>query len=364
MNDDITLISSDPQEILDGILKIYKDKTGITLPISDPRKIDYNVIAYYISTVRAYMNEVAKQNFLRFAAGARLDLKGEIYGNKGLRTPEGAARTTIRCFMQSVQNRDIIIPAGTRFIKDTYVFSSLAEGIIKIGQLYTDIIVECNIPGFVPKYTHGEINEIIDIFDNYSSCENITEVIGGVNVEDDDEYRKRLREVPESFSTAGPSSSYKFWIKSSSSLVKDVEIKSPNPCYIDIYLIGENGDFISEEIKEKILFDLQDKRPQGDRVEIKNPAKIDFSINLTYFINKFDEGRAFIIDNEIKKNINDYIKNISSKMGADIDQQDIITICKNSGAKRIIINSPENINISEIEIGNCKNITINSGGIE
>lgn len=362
--DDIVFITSDPQEALNTILKIYKDKTGINLPAADPRRIDYDVISYYISQVRASMNEAVKQNFLRYATGVRLDLKGELYGTVGDRIPQGIARTTIRCNIQAIQNRDIVIPKGTRFIKDTYVFSNVGEGIIKRGETYTDIIVECNVPGFVPEYDIGEIKDIIDMFDFYESCSNITKVSGGVDTEEDESYRERLREVPESFSTAGPEGAYEFWVRKSSSLIKDVKVKSPNPCYIDIYITGALGEDIPEEIKQQVLKDLVAKRPMGDKVEIKNPGKVNFTVDITYYIHSRDEGKALLIDKAIKANISNYIHEVCSRLGEDIDQQEIITICKNSGAKRIVINQPSNISISDIQIGKCSSINIASGGME
>ncbi|MEG0237175.1 MAG: baseplate J/gp47 family protein [Cetobacterium sp.] len=362
---DIVFITSDPQEVLDEILKIYKEKTGITLPSADPRRIDYDTIAYYLSQIRASMNESIKQNFLRYATGARLDLKGEIYGTAGERIPQGIATTTIRCNIQTLQNRDIIIPKGTRFIKDTYVFSSIGEGVIKRGEKYTDIIVECNASGFVPQYDTGEIKDIIDMFDFYESCLNITKVVGGADEEDDTSYKERLREVPESFSTAGPYAAYEFWVRKFSSLIKDVHIDSPNPCFIDIYIIGALGENISQEIKSKVLTELNAKRPLGDRVQILDPGKINFEIDITYYIHSRDEGKASLIDKNIKDNINLYIADVTSKIGEDIDYQEIITICKNSGAKRVIIRQPtDNIAVAETQIAKCTNISIVSGGIE
>ncbi|MGL5571072.1 baseplate assembly protein [Cetobacterium sp.] len=363
--DDIVFITSDPQEVLNGMLEFYREETGISLPLADPRKIDYNVVAYIVSQTRAAMNEAVKQNFLRFATGARLDLKGEIYGSSGERIPEGVATTTIRCNIQTMQNRDIVIPKGTRFIKDTYVFSSVAESVVKQGEKYTDVIVECNTSGFVPQYDIGEIKDIIDIFDFYESCSNITKVIGGVDAEDDISYKERLMEVPESFSTAGPYGAYEFWVRKYSSLIKDVYVDSPNPCYIDIYVIGALGENIPQEIKTRVLVELNTKRPMGDRIQILDPQEINFEIDITYYIHSRDEGRASLIDKNIKENINAYLYSATSKIGEDIDYQEIITICKNSGAKRVIIRQPvDNISIAKTQIAKCTTINIVSGGIE
>ncbi|HEY4533581.1 MAG TPA: hypothetical protein VIG61_05435, partial [Fusobacterium sp.] len=75
---DITIIPYDPYDIYEDIKKIYKEESGgIELTETEPRAIDYRVLALYLSSVKAEMNDVAKQNYLRWARDDRLDLKGE-----------------------------------------------------------------------------------------------------------------------------------------------------------------------------------------------------------------------------------------------------------------------------------------------
>src|SRR3712207_2556364 len=108
---DITIIPYDPYDIYEDIKKIYKEESGgIELTETEPRAIDYRVLALYLSSVKAEMNDVAKQNYLRWARDDRLDLKGEIYGSKGSRITPGKARTTMRCEIEEIKNRDIVIP--------------------------------------------------------------------------------------------------------------------------------------------------------------------------------------------------------------------------------------------------------------
>lgn len=365
-DEEIIIIEYDPVKVMEDIKQIYEEKTGNTLAESEPRWIDYHVIAAYISSIKAEMNDVAKQNYLRYARGKRLELKGELYGERGGKIKAGKARTTMRCYIQEAKSRKIIIPAGTRFVKDAYVFSSLNEAVIEAGTLYADTIVECLTEGYVPIFDIGEVKEIIDIFDYFETCENISKVIGGVDEEEDEKYRERLEEVPESFTTAGPEESYKFWSKTASDEIKDVVVVSPAPCYIDIYLLGNNGNLISEEIKKLVLEVVNDKekRPQGDRVELKDPTVINFTIDFSYTLYKKDEVRALEIGELIKNKIDEYAKEISNKMGKEINIQDIIEIVKNCGAKRVIIRNPIDRKLEITEVAKCTEINIESSGVE
>lgn len=367
MNNDITIIPFDPYQIYEDIKIIYKEESGgIELTETEPRAIDYRVLALYLASIKSEMNDAAKQNYLRWAREERLDLKGEIYGNKGARIHPGKARTTMRCEIEEIKDRDIVIPKGTRFLKENFLFITLEEAKIKKGTISVDIIVENPTEGYTPNFDIGEIKEIIDTYDYFKKCYNITKVIGGVEEEDDESYRKRLREVPEAFSTAGSEGGYKFWVKSASNLIKDVKIIQTSPCHIDIYVIGENGVEISSEIKSLILNTVNDKRirPQGDYIQIKSPEVKNFNLDIKYFIYKKDETKALEIKSNIEAGIQEWINNLASKMGKSVNIQDIIEICKVNGARRVQITSPTDIEISEKQIGKCISKNIVAGGVD
>ena len=79
---------------------------------------------------------------------------------------------------------------------------------------------------------------------------------------------------------------------------------------------------------------------------------------------KKDEVRALEIGELIKNKINEYVKEISNKMGKEINIQDIIEIVKNCGAKRVIIRNPEDRKLEITEVAKCTEINIESSGVE
>lgn len=372
MSDEIVIIDSDPKKILLDIEELYKKTTlevlgeERTLEKSEPRWLDYKVLTYLVSTIKAEMNDAAKQNYLRYARGKRIDLKGEFYGSRGLRQTAEKAKTTMQCYIQEVKTRDVIIKAGTRFIKDEYLFKSIEEHKIPIGKLFTDVQIEATKAGYVPIYEKGEVTEIVDLYDFYDKCENVTEVVGGVDILEDEIYKEKLKKIPETYSTAGPSGSYEFYTQQTSTLIKDVYIDNPTPNNIDVYIIGENGAFISEEIKNSVLDSLSrtDIRPMGDIISIKDPEKVDYIIDFIFYIDKKNETKALEIEQNIISGIEKY-KIDMNKMGQDINYQDIITIAIASGAKKIKLNSPSTyIDIRNTQIPVCIKTNIVDGGIE
>lgn len=360
------IVNSDPFLILEDIKKIYKDKTKTDLIKADPRYMDYEVLAYFVSCLKAEMNDTARQNYIQFARGKRLDLKGELFGTRGERGKKEKAKTTMRCYVQGTHLRKIIIPQETRFIKDDYIFESVNENYVEIGEIFIDVIVECQQEGFVPVYKEGEITEIVDLYDYYEKCENVTKVVGGTDGQNDNDYKVHLTEITESFSTAGPEKSYKLWAKKASSLIKDIHVISPAPCYIDIYILGENGTILGEEIKNEVLEIVNSKevRPQGDRVSVKDPSIENYNLDISYFLYEGTEAKALEIDRSIKNMLNEYTEQLGSKIGASINTQDIVSIIKNCGARRVVIREPEDRKISETSVAVCQNFSVIMAGVD
>lgn len=364
MDEEYKIIEYDTYTILEELKNEYKNLTGNILADANPRMIDYQVIAYKISNILKNMDDAIKQNYLRYARDERLDLKGEFWGERGERIGEGTATTTMRCYIQGIKDRDIVIPEGTRFIKDDYIFKSISEERIKKGFLYCDVIVESVTSGYIQEYEIGEITEIIDKYDYYEKVENISKITGGNDIEDDERYRERLYEVSESFTTAGSEASYLFWTKTLCKEAESIKIISPKPCYINIYLCDKNGNDISIEAKNDLQQKITPYIPLGDKIEIKNPERVDFNIDITIFLQKSDESIAqdkIELSNTL---INNYLENITTKIGIDINPQDLITILKNSGIRRIEVREPIYINLADTQIARCISKNIVYGGVE
>ena len=354
----LVLIESNANEILDDALKFHEEITGEKLPVGSEITFIYSTIAAMLSQTKAEMNQVALGNYLKFAKGSRLDLKGDLFGSKGDRLQANRARTTMRCYISNVVEKDIFIPPKSRFSKGELVFKNEKVGIIKSGNIYTDIEVVAEKEGKLEEILVGEIKSSIDRYDYFEKCENITPVTGGADIEDDEAYKERIREIPESFTTAGSEYAYKFAVKRASSLVSQVAVHSPIPNIINIYVVGDSVEKVSVEEKNKILSEVNSIkiRPLGDSVTVLDPTFMSYNIDVEYTTYKDSVFTKNILEEKIKKKLNDFTSNF--KIGEDLNIQDIIKIFKDEGVKRVNLKLLEDIKISELEIAKCDSISI------
>lgn len=94
------------------------------------------------------------------------------------------------------------------------------------------------------------------------------------------DYRARLQASPEGLSVAGPDGSYKFHAQSADVSIKDVEIESPAPVEIDLYLLGyDGGGEVSNAIINKVKMYLEPRRPLTDLVNVHSAEIVPYRIH-------------------------------------------------------------------------------------
>ncbi|MEG2298804.1 MAG: baseplate J/gp47 family protein, partial [Anaerovoracaceae bacterium] len=216
--------------------------------------------------------------------------------------------------------------------------------------------------GFKP----GQIKEIIDVYDYYLKVENITESAGGASEEGDSDFYGRVRDSEESFSTAGPAASYVYHAKTASSLIVDVSPTSPEKGVVDVRVLLKDGELPNDEVlglvKEALNSDKT--RPMTEVVKVSAPGKVEFDIDITYFIPKPSASSADIISEEVKKAIKEYITWQTEKMGRDINPSKLISLIMQKGVKRVDIRSPVYKAVEKTFVASVLNNNVTNGGVE
>ena len=213
----------------------YEEITGnkIKLAKADP----YRLILYACSMQQfqalKFLDEMGKQNLLKYAETAFLDQIGALRGIKRL---EGsAAVTTLRFLLPSERNSVTAIPTETRVNGGDFYFSTDQYAEIPAGELYVDVPATCtetgaDANGLMP----GELNALVDSVPWIDSVSNLTETSGGADEEDDDNFSDRIYLAPASYSVAGPEDAYKYFVKEANADITDVSVTAPSGGVVDI----------------------------------------------------------------------------------------------------------------------------------
>ena len=207
-----------------------------------------------------------------------------------------------------------------------------------------------------------------------ASIVNITTSQGGSDTEDDNRYRERIHNAPESFSCAGASGAYEFFAKKASTTIADVKVVSPAPGDVVIYPLLENGVLPEQEILSAVvaMCNQTHVRPLTDHVSAQSPGQKSYNINLTYYVNYADQTHASVIQQNVDKAVNEYVVWQRSAMGRDINPSELIRRVMEAGAKRVVVTAPVYTAVKNgseadayaVEIAVLGSKTVTYGGIE
>lgn len=357
-------------EMLSAFQRKRKELTGVdeVIPQSDDRRIILATCAYYLFHAYEQIDFSGKMGLLKYSKGAYLDNLGAFKGLQRLKAKK--AISTLRFTLSGAQASNSVVPKGTKVsTEDGLTFETIKELIISKGEITGDVDSECNIPGIIGNgYKARTITKPVDNIPYVQSVQNITESSSGVDLESDEDFRERIYQYPDSYTNGGTKRSYEYWIKKASQHIKDVYLgKRPNSTEIDIVLLWDNetGQYSDNDLAEvKAAIDW-DKMPVfTDTLTFKKPTAKDYSIDLDYYLYESDKYREAEIKKAVEESVKDYIAWQRSKLGRDINQNELVRRCMVSGAKRVVVRNPNFTMVQGIEIANCTSMSVTFKGWE
>lgn len=352
-------------EIKKDLKTAYEEIMNYKILPGDPAEDFINWLTYIMINLKNNINFSAKMNLLRFAKGKYLDALGEFTATHRLLERESECEVEYT-FSQTFDEIKVI-PKGHKIAKEDFIFETLDNIVLRIGEIKTKGRVKSLISGLIVNNIEvGEINKIVDDIPYLLSVKNTTKTSGGADKEDDDAYRERIRLKPFSFSVAGPKGAYKYYTLTAHQDIKDAYIFTPqdSPGVVKIVPLMKEGIELSDEIINLVKNILSDDtiRPFTDKVDVVRPKEHSYEINVKYWITK--TINPIIVDNNIKKSVKDYIVWQREKLGRDINPNKLTQLMILAGAKRVEIISPIFTKLENDTIAKEGNINIQAQGEE
>lgn len=344
-NPDYQFFPTDAGEIVLGLVATYEAITGEIVQPASPEMLFIRWVASVIIQERVLNNWTGNQNIPSRAEGENLDALAELTYSKE-RPAAKAATCTIRFSISEAQLTSILIPAGTRISNadNTLVWATSEDNYIPIGETSVDVEnVTCQTAGTVGNgYAPGQINKLVDLYDFFSSCENITESDGGSDVPDDNEYYELMRASMDAYSCAGARGSYIYFAKQVSTEIADVIANSPTPGVVKLYVLMQDGTLATEEMKSRVLAacSADEVRPLTDYVLVEDADIVPYDVEFTYYLQTGSRKSAVDIAADVQKAVEQYTSWQDSKLGRDINPSRLVSLLMGTGIKRVEIISP------------------------
>lgn len=355
-------------DMLGWFLKKRKEVTGktITLGKADERRLMLMAAAYYMFQGYEMVDTAGKMNMYKYASG---DFLENLAAAKQLWRLEAAgATTTIRFAVSDARLSATAIPAGSRVTAGDGVYFATDEyAEIPAGGLYADVRATCLVSGEASNnYAAGEITHMVDVVPFVDSVTNVTVPEGGRERESDDQLKERLYRAPDKYTDAGSKGGYEYFVKEFDTAIEDVRASSDEPRVGVIKVLMKDGEIPGEEFLSALSEYLEEKqiRKMTDSVTVEAPDVVKYDLVFTYYINESDRSRAETIQAKVEEAYQDYILWQKSRIGLDINPDELVNRVKSAGAKRVVITSPEFTRIDNESVAVCDDISVTYGGLE
>lgn len=372
-NPEYQFIPTDPEEIAAWLTARYEELTGGTVRPGSPERLFIQWAASILVQERVLANYAANQNIPSRAEGGNLDALATLT-NCRPRPEAQPARCTMRFYISEAQTSAVLIPAGTRVTDaDGLVWETFADVYVPIGETCADAPIRCQTAGTAGNGRRpGQISAIVDLYDYYSRCENITESGGGADRAGDEEYYELMRESMDSFSCAGARGAYVYFAKQVSTEIADVIAASPDPGTVKLYVLMKGGEPAGQEIKDAVLAacSADDVRPMTDLVYVEDPEVVPYDVAFTYYTQIGTPKSGAGIAAELQAAVNEYAAWQCAKLGRDINPSRLQSLLMRTGIKRVELTAPA---FTPLKGGTGKdvpqaaklgNVTILNGGVE
>lgn len=338
-------IPTDTESVVSDLTAMYEKFTGVTAQPAGPEMQFIRWVSNIVIQERVMNNYTGNQNIPSRAEGENLDALSELF-LESTRPAAKAATCKMRFSISEAQDTAILIPAGTRVTDtgNTLVWETEEDAYIPIGDTELELSVRCQTTGTIGNgYAPGQINKLVDIYDYYSQCVNITESDGGSNVPDDDEFYELMRASMDGYSCAGARGGYIYFAKKVSTEIADVIATSPTPGVVKLYVLMNDGTLATEEMKAKVLAacNADEVRPLTDQVFVEDAEIVIYNVAFTYYIQTGSTGSAANIAAAVQSAVDEFNAWQCGKLGRDINPSRLINLLMQTGIKRVELTAPD-----------------------
>lgn len=343
-NPNYQFISTDTAQLIAALIASYEKITGTSVRPASPERLFIQWVANIIIQERVLLNWTGNQNIPSRAEGDNLDALGELFFASS-RPAAQSAVCTERFYISQAQNTAILVPAGTRVTdaSGALVWETISDAYIAIGNTYVDVQIRCQTPGTIGNgYAAGQLSNIVDLYDYYERCENITASDDGADRATDSEYYELMRASMDGYSDAGSRGGYIYFAKQVSTEIADVVATSPAPGEVVLYVLMNDGSIASSEMKAAVLAacNADTVRPLTDKVSVQDPVTVTFNVAFTYYIPSSSPLSSAEIEAAVNAAVAKYTAWQSAKLGRDINPSYLISLLMQTGIKRVVVSSP------------------------
>ena len=227
-------------------------------------------------------------------------------------------------------------------------------------ELPTDNIlyVEANEVGYKYNLLANTEFELVEKNDKVTSLINETDFKNGIDIESDEDLRKRFIKVVNNPSTSGNKAHYEEWALEVNGVSRAIVYPLWNGNgTVKVMVVGNDNKPVLEDVRKNVEDHITENMPIGCQLTVTTPTNLDATIVATIELKEGYEIEE--VKQEFEAKINEYLKSVTNEftyskvyglLANIIGIEDIGILTINGGNSNITISEDKIINISEINI--------------
>ena len=322
-------VAFDPDRIWQEMHETYLRCGGSVLYPGDEKEILLRAVLAATVSILAKVDTALRMDTLTYATGEYLKLYGEKRNCVYRDAVAASAPITITFQATGVSQT---IPAGTELTADGSVVYLLTEDVQQTGAAQTvNTAITCAQAGAMGNgLGSGAYLQLIRPNAAVVSIVTTAAASGGLDAEDEEVYRERIRRYGLSSVTTGPSAKYEADAMEASTDVLDAKAINDGGGEVGIY-ITIKGDAAQQDVITAVASALspQEKRPLTDHVTVYAAEAVAYTLNVKVWQSEFSS-----LTQPIEETIADYQAWQDQAVGRAFDPNKLITMLYQSGVER------------------------------
>ena len=249
-----------------------------------------------------------------------------------------------------------VISNGTTFLCNDLKFVMLND--VVIGEEDDICYVEAEEVGHKYNLSPNSIFTLIEPIDGVKTLTNEIAFKNGVDIETDEELRKRFIKVVNNPSTSGNKNHYEEWALEVNGVGRAIVYPLWNGNgTVKVMIVGNDNKPVLEEVITNCKLHIEENMPIGCQLTVITPTNLDITIVANIELKEgYDKEE---IKQEFEAKINEYLKTVTTELtyakvygllANIVGVEDITSLTINGGTQNIAIAEDKIVNISSIDI--------------
>ena len=227
-------------------------------------------------------------------------------------------------------------------------------------ELPTDNIlyVEANEVGYKYNLLANTEFELVEKNDKVTKLVNETNFSKGVDVESDEDLRKRFVKIVNNPSTSGNKAHYEEWALEVDGVGRAIVYPLWNGNgTVKVMIVGNDNKAVSEDIINNCKLHIEENMPIGCQLTVTTPSLLNVSVKASI---ELKEGYVLEdIQTDFKASLNEYLKGVTNELTYSkvygllvnhVGVEDVTSFTINDSNVNISISEDKIINISEVKL--------------